>query len=197
MLKKVVSRTWKLLSPNMRAKLVRSTQSSFTVSAAAIVTNGEGKILLLNHLLRPDSGWGYPGGFVNKGEQAEDAIRRELDEETGIELTELRLNSIHTSGSGTHIEILFTAQAIGEATVRSREIVELGWFDLEQLPEEMSRPQKQRIKKTLADSYMASREYTNEQSMLFAPLYNHICNMPAWVFTKSVKITKEVGYVDH
>src|SRR5262245_37487456 len=118
MLKRAVSRVWKLLSPGMRAKLVRSTQSSFTVSAAAIITNEEGKVLLLNHVLRPDSGWGYPGGFINRGEQAEDAVRREVLEETGIELSELRLRQVLTSSSGRHIEILFTAVAVGEPEVR-------------------------------------------------------------------------------
>ncbi len=152
MLKRAVSRIWKLLSPNMRAKLVRSTQSSFTVSAAAVITNDEGKVLLLNHVLRPDSGWGYPGGFINRGEQAEDAIRREVLEETGIELSKLRLRQVLSSGSGRHIEILFTAIAVGEPAVRSREIIELGWFATDQFPVEMSRPQQRRIREVLSNS---------------------------------------------
>jgi 8-oxo-dGTP diphosphatase len=150
MLKKVASRIWKLLSPSMRAKLVRSTQNSFTVSAAAIITNEERKILLLNHVLRPGSGWGYPGGFLDKGEEAEDAIRREVHEETGIDLAELKLFQIHTSRSGTHIEILFTARAVGMPEVRSREITELGWFSADELPEGMSSWQQDQIRKVLS-----------------------------------------------
>jgi len=134
----------------MRAKLVRSTQTSFTVSAAAIISNGEGKVLLLNHVLRPDSGWGYPGGFVNKGEQPEDAIRREVREETGIELDELQLSVVHTSGSGRHIEILFTATAVGEPEVRSREIMGLRWFKIDGLPNEMARSQQKRIREVFS-----------------------------------------------
>src|SRR6185503_14574213 len=135
MLKKAVRRIWRFLSPGMRARLVRSVQTSFTVSAAAIVTNEEGKVLLLNHVLRPDSGWGYPGGFVNKGEQAEDAIRREVREETGIDLDKLELHDVRNSG--THIEILFVAKSVGEPEVRSREIIELGWFGIDDFPQEM------------------------------------------------------------
>ena len=148
MLKKAVSLIWKFLSPGMRAKLVRSTQSSFTVSAAAIIINKDGKVLLLNHVLRPDSGWGYPGGFVDKGEQAEDAIRREAREETGIELDDLQLGQIRTYGR--HLEILFIAQAIGEPEVRSREIIELGWFGVDDLPKEMSQRQQEQIRKSLS-----------------------------------------------
>jgi len=132
----------------MRARLVRSVQTSFTVSAAAIVTNEEGKVLLLNHVLRPDSGWGYPGGFVNKGEQAEDAIRREVREETGIDLDKLELHDVRNSG--THIEILFVAKSVGEPEVRSREIIELGWFGIDDFPQEMPRRQQEQIRKTLS-----------------------------------------------
>jgi len=136
----------------MRARLVRSTQTSFTVSAAAIITNDKGKVLLLNHVLRPDSGWGYPGGFLGKGEQAQDAIRREILEETGIELADLKLSNIHTSGSGTHLEIVFTARPVGEPEVRSREITELGWFSAEELPSELPLPQQERIRKALSEA---------------------------------------------
>ena len=148
MLKKAVRRIWRFLSPGMRARLVRSVQTSFTVSAAAIVTNEEGKVLLLNHVLRPDSGWGYPGGFVNKGEQAEDAIRREVREETGIDLDKLELHDVRNSG--THIEILFVAKSVGEPEVRSREIIELGWFGIDDFPQEMPRRQQEQIQKTLS-----------------------------------------------
>ena len=127
---------------------MRSVQTSFTVSAAAIVTNEEGKVLLLNHVLRPDSGWGYPGGFVNKGEQAEDAIRREVREETGIDLDKLELHDVRNSG--THIEILFVAKSVGEPEVRSREIIELGWFGIDDFPQEMPRRQQEQIRKTLS-----------------------------------------------
>jgi len=148
MLKKAVRRIWRFLSPGMRARLVRSVQTSFTVSAAAIVTNEQGKVLLLNHVLRPDSGWGYPGGFVNKGEQAEDAIRREVREETGIDLDKLELHDVRNSG--THIEILFVAKSVGEPEVRSREIIELGWFGIDDFPQELPRRQQEQIRKTLS-----------------------------------------------
>ncbi|HJS52782.1 MAG TPA: NUDIX domain-containing protein [Pyrinomonadaceae bacterium] len=152
MLKKALSRIWKLLSPRMRARLVRSTQTSFTVSVAAVITNEEGKVLLLDHVLRPASGWGYPGGFLGKGEQAQDAIRREILEETGIELRDLKLSNIHTSGNGTHLEILFTARPVGEPEVRSHEITELGWFGADELPNEMPLRQQERIRNALSET---------------------------------------------
>jgi mutator protein MutT len=117
---------------------VRSTQTSFTVSAAVIISNEKNEVLLLNHVLRPISGWGFPGGFLDKGEQAEDAIRREIREEIGIEISHLKLYTIRTIG--THIEILFFARAEGEPKICSAEIMDLAWYTPAEVPDEVAQP---------------------------------------------------------
>jgi hypothetical protein len=68
-LKNQIGIVWKALPPWLRLKIIRTTQQKFTVSAAAVIVNAEGKVLLLNHLLRPFSGWGLPGGFLTSAEQ--------------------------------------------------------------------------------------------------------------------------------
>ncbi|HEX6125117.1 MAG TPA: NUDIX domain-containing protein [Pyrinomonadaceae bacterium] len=148
MLKKPIRFAWKILPPRLRLGIIRATQRKFTVSAAAIITNMKGEVLLLNHVLRPFSGWGLPGGFLSKGEQPEAAIRREIIEETGIELDELRMFRVRTLGR--HVEILFAARTDGEPEVRSREILELGWFDIESMPEQMSSAQKKMIQEAVS-----------------------------------------------
>jgi ADP-ribose pyrophosphatase YjhB (NUDIX family) len=127
---------------------VRSTQSSFTVSAAAIIFNEKKEVLLLNHVLRPYSGWGIPGGFIDKGEQADDAVRREIREETGIELSRLKLYTIRTLG--THLEILFFAMADGEPRITSAEIIETKWFAPSDVPEDVARTHAKHIEDALS-----------------------------------------------
>jgi len=143
MLEKPIGFAWKILPPWLRLGIVRATQPKFTVSAAAVITNQKGKVLLLNHVLRPYSGWGLPGGFLGNGEQAEDAIRREIREETGIEVDGLKMFRVRTVGR--HVEILFSAQTNEEPKVKSREIIELGWFDIGSMPEGLSSAQKRII----------------------------------------------------
>ena len=143
MLRKQIGFAWKILPPWLRLKIIRVTQQRFTVSAAAVITNDEGKILLLNHLLRPYSGWGLPGGFLTTGEQPEEAIRREILEETGLELENVKMFRVHAIGQ--HIEILFRATATGEAKVLSHEILDLGWFGIDELPEGLPGSQKRVI----------------------------------------------------
>ncbi len=147
MLRKQIGFAWKILPPWLRLRIIRSTQQKFTVSAAAVIINSEGKVLLLDHLLRPYSGWGLPGGFMTATEQPDDAIRREIREETGMEMANLEMFRIRTIGR--HIEILFRAESAGEATVQSHEIIGLGWFGVDELPEKLSKSQKTVISEVL------------------------------------------------
>lgn len=126
--------------PAVRMRIVRTTQSTFTVSAGALITNSKNEILLLDHVLRPKNGWGIPGGFMNHGEQPEQAAAREVMEEVGLELTNVKMLRARTTGR--HIEILFSAEAEGEPEVLSREIKSAGWFALDKIPAEMSAPQR-------------------------------------------------------
>ena len=109
--------------------------------------NEKGEVLLLNHILRPGGGWGLPGGFLDASEQPAEALRRELMEETGIELSDLRMFQVRTLGR--HIEILFSARTNGDPRVMSREISELGWFRPETVPENLPKAQKRVIELVL------------------------------------------------
>ena len=144
MLKKIVGTIWRKMPRFARRKIVSSTQSSFTVSVAALISNEKMEVLLLDHVLRVGIGWGFPGGFVNKGEQPEQALKREVREETCLELENVKLLRARTTES--HIEILFSATSKGEAKVNSREIKSFDWFASEALPENMSEAQKALIK---------------------------------------------------
>ena len=150
MLRNQIGFAWKSLPSWLRLRVIRATQQKFTVSAAAIITNPKGEVLLLNHLLRPYSGWGLPGGFLTSFEQPEEAIRRELREETGIELDSLEMFRVRTIGR--HVEIMFRATSNSEATVRSREITELGWFHVNQLPDGLPESQKEIVQRICVSS---------------------------------------------
>ncbi len=140
MLNKIVGTIWKLLTPYLRLKIVRVTQQKFTVSAAAIIINENREILLLDHIFRSASSWGVPGGFLNSGEQPEEAVRREIREETGLELHNIEMFRVRTIHR--HIEILFRARAIGKAEVKSSEIKEAAWFQIDKIPKQMDEDQK-------------------------------------------------------
>lgn len=149
MFREIVGKIWKMLPRRARVRLVRTTQTTFTVSVTAIVVNERREVLLLDHVLRPRSGWGFPGGFLDAGEQTHEAVRREVREETGLELDDLRFRRALVRGR--HVEIIFSARPIGEAAVLSSEIYKLGWFDFHSLPEGTTMGQKMLIGEVLND----------------------------------------------
>lgn len=147
MLRETIGKIWKILPRGVRRRLVRATQTTFTASVAVIAINERREVLLLNHVLRPRSGWGFPGGFLDAGEQAHEAVRREVKEETGLRLDNLQFRRVLVRGG--HLEIIFSGRPVGEARVLSSEIYELGWFGIEQLPEGTTLGQKMLIGEVL------------------------------------------------
>lgn len=140
---------WKKIPFRLRRTIVRATQASFTVSAAVIITGPDGKVLLLDHIIRPNSGWGLPGGFLEHGEQPEAGIKREIDEETGLQLFDLKMIRVRTFGS--HIEMIFRARTSGEPNIDAREIKGFGWFGYGELPAEMNPAQMHLIETVLEE----------------------------------------------
>ena len=55
-----------------------------------IIIRVSGKKILLIERKNPPYGWALPGGFVDYGESLETAARREAEEETGLELEDLK-----------------------------------------------------------------------------------------------------------
>lgn len=147
MILSLVGKIWKKLPKSARTFVTRRMQTTFTASAAGIIVNEDGKVLLANHVLRPASGWGVPGGFLEFGEQSEAAFRREVKEETGIEVHDVKLYRVRTFKR--HIEVMFTAKGSGHARVGSREITELAWFGVDELPPEMALDQQFMIRRVL------------------------------------------------
>ena len=80
--------------------------------------------------------WAVPGGHFEPGEAAEQAAVREIQEELGVTVTDLRglqpISFVHANGPGV-IHMFATSQWIGgEPSRQSDEISELRWFYVEE-----------------------------------------------------------------
>jgi len=61
------------------------------VAVAVFVQDAAGRVLLIRRAKEPGAGkLAPPGGFIDVGERAEDAVHREVHEEVGLRLTDLR-----------------------------------------------------------------------------------------------------------
>jgi 8-oxo-dGTP diphosphatase len=133
----------------VRRRVVRLGQRRFTVTAGAFVFDDEGRILLLEHEFRADSRWGMPGGFLEQGEQPDEALRRELREEVSLEVSDVELYFARTLRKPRQVEMYFACKAVSAATPSSFEIRKAQWFDTNNLPDELSKSQRKMIKRAL------------------------------------------------
>ena len=146
-----MGKIWRRTPAKLKSWAVRFTQQRFTVTVGAVINDEAGRVLLLHHRFRPGSGWGIPGGFIEHGEQPDEALRRELREEVGLEVQELELFATRAFKKPRQIEIVFRCRALGETDRLSFEIKRATWFHLHEMPEGLPRDQARLVKLALAD----------------------------------------------
>ena len=123
-----------------------------TLGAQGCVVDPSNRVLLIRHTYRP--GWHFPGGGVEKGETAETALRRELDDEAGVivsgrpQLFGLYCNDRQFPGD--HIA-LYVVRSWQQPSVPkpNAEIAEQGFFAATELPEGVTAATHTRIKEVL------------------------------------------------
>ena len=65
-------------------------------AVAALIFDAEGRLLVTVRAKEPSKGmWDLPGGFVDPAESVEEALRREIAEELGLEIVSMRFVSSH------------------------------------------------------------------------------------------------------
>ena len=124
------------------------------VSVAALVTNEKGEILLVNS---PWRGWEYPGGLIEPGETFQEALHREIREESGVEVEITGFVGICKNVEKDIVNIDFTARYISGELTTSEESTEVVWATPEQAMEMITFPL---TKKRLANMLSGRGEAT-------------------------------------
>jgi ADP-ribose pyrophosphatase YjhB (NUDIX family) len=138
----LIGKIWRRLPVRLRRWSMRLTHTRFTVTAGAIIFNQAGEILVLKHRFRAGSGWGLPGGFLERGEQPIDALRRELREELGLDIEDVEIFAARSFRKPKQVEVLFRGHGSGPVQPRTMEVERAEWFSLDALPEGLPRDQR-------------------------------------------------------
>ncbi|GAA5415966.1 RNA pyrophosphohydrolase [Paraliobacillus ryukyuensis] len=135
-------------------------QPLIMVVSGVVVFNKNGHVLM--HLRADNQTWGFPGGYMELGESIEDTARREVYEETGLQLGELSLLSVYsgmgnkkTLANGDQVELVqhwFTCHEYsGELVKQNEESLDANFFSLEALPEKIFASQQKVVNDLKSD----------------------------------------------
>ncbi len=138
------------------------------VAAGAIVLNDRGEVLLIKDDRR--NSWTFPGGIIEEGEGLLDGVKREVLEETGIEIRVEQLFCV-TSNTCKHpgyngvrevppkVMLDFVCRAIGGTPRPSEENPETAWFPPDRARELITAP-------AIAVRFQAYLEYVGRPAFL-------------------------------
>jgi ADP-ribose pyrophosphatase YjhB (NUDIX family) len=109
---------------------------AFIVGVAGVALDQEERVLLLEHRFWTGNPWGLPSGYAQRGETWEDTFAREVREETGIEVRDVRLLCVR-SGFRLRVEVYMAARVADPAVqprVDGREVLSARMVPVEELP---------------------------------------------------------------
>lgn len=115
-------------------RFMTAAHQTFLVGVVGIGVDAEGRVLLARHTFGSPR-WRLLGGFIARAERLEDALRREIEEETGLRVEIGPLLEAEAGYRWARIELVY-AYRVTDGTERlSGELAELRWFPPGDLPE--------------------------------------------------------------
>tara|TARA_B100001964_G_C14151002_1_gene562030 strand:+ start:300 stop:797 length:498 start_codon:yes stop_codon:yes gene_type:complete len=104
--------------------------------AVTVVIEVNGKVIMVKRAVDPGKGlWGFPGGYVNRGERVEDGAAREVNEETGLIVTIDRLIGLFSEPNNPIVLAVYSGHKVGGClNSDSIEVMDVEGFSLNHLP---------------------------------------------------------------
>jgi 8-oxo-dGTP diphosphatase len=146
---RLLVRIWKLLRGSLQWYILWLAHDKFIIGVSGVLLNEAGEILLLRHRYWKAGSWGLPSGYTNKQERLEDALAREVLEETGYTIetfSQLRL----VSGYKLRLEVSYLGRITGGTfKMNPKEVLEASFFRPDQLPEGLLESHRELVKLAL------------------------------------------------
>lgn len=132
-MKKRLLSLWRLLPMWVHVLAAKIVRARFQAAVAALIFDEQERVLLFKHTYRKFE-WGIPAGSLEYREQPADAILREFNEETGMQIEIERLLKVVSAREGHHLTMVYLCKITGGEFKPSHEISEMRYFDVNDLP---------------------------------------------------------------
>src|SRR2546426_11340746 len=109
-------------------RILNRTQSRFLVGVVGLGVDTNGHVILARHRFGAPE-WRFLGGFLSPRERLEDALTREIREETGIEIEVGPILEANQGFRWQRVEVVYAYRPVGGTERLSDELVELRGFD--------------------------------------------------------------------
>jgi 8-oxo-dGTP pyrophosphatase MutT (NUDIX family) len=106
----------------------------FLVGVTGLGIDARGRVLLARHRFGAPQ-WRFLGGFLVRRERVEDALAREVREETGLLIEVGPVLEVVTGFRWARVELVFAFRVTGGVEALTAEVAELGWFAPDALPD--------------------------------------------------------------
>ena len=134
MIKRILLKIWRVLPLWLQVVLSRVIRPLFQVFAAAVILDENANILLVKSTYDRFHPWGLPGGSLEYSEHPEEAVIREVWEETGLRVNIERLLMVN-SWAPDRVGMYYLCRITGGTFSPSDEVSEFAYFSLDNLPD--------------------------------------------------------------
>jgi len=131
----ILAKVWRLLAlpKSIQLFVMRIFQDQFLIGVTGIIFNNKNEILLFKHTYRQTQ-WGLPGGYIKAKEHPQEALEREIEEESSLIVSVDEELKIRTDREQARVDICFVGKLMGGEFKKSSEVSEARFFSFDNLP---------------------------------------------------------------
>ena len=135
--------------PWLQRFLLKRINTLFMVGVVGLITDNEGRVILFHHTYRNRYAWGLPGGWMNRHEQPDAALVREVREESGLRIDVSGPYRIFSESAAPMVELVLRARLIEGDFTPSAEVDRMRAVSLNDIPDQVKPSQRKVIEEFL------------------------------------------------